>query len=348
MDPQMAAALQAMIAEQLGQAQQQAQQQLQHQLQQHMRQQQQQQQQALEQLQRQHLELLQQQQQQLKSQEPEQQQQQQQQQPSASTEIQQTTPTHREPKVRLPDPFDGNRANVRGFVTQVRLVIQQRPLTFATEKSQVGLVGSLLSDDALKWFNPLFEKNDEILNNFETFVAALLARFDDPARAATAARKLSGLKQGQRSVPAYATDFQSLLADAGYDERAACHFFRRGLREDIKDLLLVFNRVEDSLTTLIGNALECETRILERRHDTAAPISGPAHGSGRNTIPSADAMVIDAALARSGPRGPLSTEERQRRREAGACMYCGEMGHLALTCPRLKQNHPSENASGRG
>ena len=52
--------------------------------------------------------------------------------------------------------------------------------------------------------------------------------------------------------------------------------------------------------------------------------------------------AIPATLAPSGAagaprrsfrRGPLSVEERDRRFRQGLCMYCGEPGHMAMSCP---------------
>ena len=32
-------------------------------------------------------------------------------------------------------------------------------------------------------------------------------------------------------------------------------------------------------------------------------------------------------------RGPLSDEEKQRRRANRLCLYCGGLGHIAINCP---------------
>ena len=36
----------------------------------------------------------------------------------------------------------------------------------------------------------------------------------------------------------------------------------------------------------------------------------------------------------SGPRGPLSEEEKTRRRQKGLCLYCGDPNHMRENCPR--------------
>ena len=79
----------------------------------------------------------------------------------------------KEPKIRLPAKFDGSRAHFRGFLNQVRLVIQMHPTRYPTDASRVGLVGSLLTGITLSWFIPLLVTNSLLLNNFEEFIKNL-------------------------------------------------------------------------------------------------------------------------------------------------------------------------------
>ena len=83
----------------------------------------------------------------------------------------------REPKIGLPMKFDGARSQFRGFLNQVRLVIQMHPSRYPTDASRVGLVGTLLSGTTLAWFAPLLEKESPLLNNFE--VLDYISNFKD-------------------------------------------------------------------------------------------------------------------------------------------------------------------------
>ena len=55
----------------------------------------------------------------------------------------------KEPRISLPEKFDGTRSKFRGFVNQVRLITLLQPQRYPTEISRVGLVGTLLSGQAL-------------------------------------------------------------------------------------------------------------------------------------------------------------------------------------------------------
>ncbi|WP_181462980.1 DUF4939 domain-containing protein, partial [Bacillus sp. SRB_8] len=122
-----------------------------------------------------------------------------------------------EPKVRLPDLFDGSRSTLRGFINQISMVITRKPRTYATDSEKVMLVGDLLTGNALLWFSPIFERRDPLLQDFVRFIDALRARFEDPNKAVTAARRLEALRQGRRPVAAYASEFQLLVTDSGWD-----------------------------------------------------------------------------------------------------------------------------------
>ena len=75
--------------------------------------------------------------------------------------------------------FTTTRSQFRGFLNQVRLVIQMHPSRYPTDASRVGLIGMLLSGSTLAWFGPLLEKQSLLLNNFEDFISEFKACFGD-------------------------------------------------------------------------------------------------------------------------------------------------------------------------
>ena len=62
--------------------------------------------------------------------------------------------------------------------------------------------------------------------------------FDHPSEGADAARRLHSIYQGNRSVADYTLEFRTLAADSGWDDVALRSAYRRGLSEDLKDLLV--------------------------------------------------------------------------------------------------------------
>src|SRR3954468_22217055 len=74
-----------------------------------------------------------------------------------------------EPKVSLPEKFDGSRHMFRGFTNQVRLVTQLQARCYPTDADKIGLIGTLLKGPALAWFAPLLETSSPLLNDLAAF-----------------------------------------------------------------------------------------------------------------------------------------------------------------------------------
>ena len=108
----------------------------------------------------------------------------------------------REPKISLPTKFDGTRSRFRGFLNQVRLVIQLHPNRYPTDVARVGLVGTFLRRTTLAWFAPLLEKKSPLLEDFEAFVMEFQASFGDTDNTRTTINKIRSLRQGDRPASA--------------------------------------------------------------------------------------------------------------------------------------------------
>ncbi len=113
-----------------------------------------------------------------------------------------------EPQISLPEKFDGTRLKFRGFVSQVRLIMQLQPRRYFDDTTRVGFVGTLFTGTAAAWFTPILETSSPLLQDFNAFMAEFEAVFEDSDKARTSANKLRRLKQGTRSTIVYASEFK--------------------------------------------------------------------------------------------------------------------------------------------
>jgi hypothetical protein len=253
-----------------------------------------------------------------------------------------TTPVDRismkEPKASMPDKFDGTRSNFRGFVQQVRLYLRLYPFCYPDGFTQVAFIGTLLSGNARSWLAPLLEKDSPILYNLEAFMERFTAAFGDSDREGVAERKIQNLRQGSRSAAIYAAEFQQLTCDLDWNDKAFMTRFRYGLRDDVKNLLITMPKV-DTLEELISQAIICDNRLFELRQERRSSwrndgaFSAFSRGP-ENHSTGPEPMQIDAVRVK-----PLTPEERKRRMEGGLCLYCGEQGHRAGSCPKKQNRH---------
>jgi hypothetical protein len=103
----------------------------------------------------------------------------------------------------MPKKFDGTRPKFRGFVSQVRLIIQLHPRRYLDDTTRVRFVGTLLTGIAAAWFVPILETSSPLLQDFDTFMAEFEAMFGDSDKARTSANKLHRLQQRTRSAIVY-------------------------------------------------------------------------------------------------------------------------------------------------
>ncbi|XP_051917513.1 uncharacterized protein LOC127598046 [Hippocampus zosterae] len=87
-----------------------------------------------------------------------------------------------------------------------------------------------------------------------------------PSRGREAEGRLIELHQGRRSVADYLIEFQILAAQSGYEDRALCGLFRRGLNTQLKDELATRDNSSD-LEELIDLSLLLDNRMRERSRE---------------------------------------------------------------------------------
>jgi hypothetical protein len=125
-----------------------------------------------------------------------------------------------EPKISLPKKFDGTRFKFRGFISQVRLIMQLHPRRYFDDTTRVGFIRTLLTGTAATWFAPILETSSLLLQDFNAFMAEFEAVFGDNDKARTSANKLCRLQQGTRSAIIYASEFRQLAYDVNWGEAA--------------------------------------------------------------------------------------------------------------------------------
>jgi len=125
-----------------------------------------------------------------------------------------------EPQISLPEKFDGTRLKFRGFVSQVRLIMQLHPRRYFNDTIRVGFVGTLLTGTATAWFAPILETSSPLLQDFNAFMAEFEVVFGDSDKAMTLANKLRRLRQGTRSAIVYTSEFRQLACDVNWEEAA--------------------------------------------------------------------------------------------------------------------------------
>ena len=160
-----------------------------------------------------------------------------------------------------------------------------------------------------------------------------------PDSVRTSINKIRRLRQGDHPASAYASDFRLLAADIPQDHLTLMEQFRYGLRNDVKDLLLTFPEEPKLLIEAINRAVRCNNRLFEQCSERQLQMprtrSEPTYAS---VVAKLFARESYSASPSNNPApmemdtthrcGPLSEEEKQRRRANLLCRYCGGLGIL--------------------
>jgi len=189
-----------------------------------------------------------------------------------------------EPKISLPENFDGTRFKFRGFVNQVCLIMQLHPRRYFDDTTLVGFIGTLLTGTAVAWFAPILETSSPLLQDFNTFMAEFEAVFGDNDKARTSANKLRCLQQGTRSTIVYASEFRQLACDVNWGEVALIDQFRYGLHDDVQDLLLTL-AYPSSFSEAITQAIRCDNHLFKHRQENKVTSNAQLWNSRPTTLP---------------------------------------------------------------
>lgn len=277
--------------------------------------------------------------------------------------------------IRVADPgnFSGKPIEARAFASKIDIALQFQP-SINTSYLKCLYLGQHLTGPQYTWFDNhhrAYQQNQTdsvtLFSDYFAFRQEFLNRWADPDPRLTARLALNKLQQ-TRDVASYAATYETYVADMDMDPYTKAETFYRGLKEEIKDLLVIEGK-PTSLSAMIAKAQQIEARIRERAMEKKEAIARyraqfnvhPTSGTSTVVaIPTADpnAMEVDATIfsplpprweSFSGtPAGvnrvassfkKLTPEEKQHRLRHGLCLYCGQAGHTAAEHKQQRINN---------
>ena len=263
------------------------------------------------------------------------------------TALSSTTDQHLQVTVVTPSPvplanperFTGDSTRFAAFMSQCQLHFLCKPQVFVSDASKVAFILSYLGGVAADWSIPLIEQNDPILYDFSAFKTAMTRLFAKHVFIQSSDNELLNLRQGSRDLVTYITSFNRLVAETHWPEEKRTSLFYRGLRDDLKDALSHIVDLPEDCAEFINLVVRLDHRLGERkgerpRGDTRLIVLKSEKKDPENKNSDTEPMQI------GGIRGPLSSEEKDRRRKANLCLYCGRPGHFARDCsakPKTKK-----------
>ncbi len=141
------------------------------------------------------------------------------------------------PRLSLPERFDGTPAKCKGFLLQCSLFLNQQPSLYHTDISQVSFICSLLSGRALEWATAVWEGGSLSFPQLNEFLRQFREVFEHSVSGEDADEQLLALRQGKDTAADYSLTFRTLAAQTGWGNGPLKLLYRKGLSAELQSEL---------------------------------------------------------------------------------------------------------------
>lgn len=175
------------------------------------------------------------------------------------------------PKLNEPTAYDGTRNSrmMEDYLYDLKQQMDNDPVQFKKEDTKIRFAGSFLKDNARTWFRTM----DKLENwtTYNEFVEKLTKHFSEIDPEEHWRKRWDNLQQ-RGSITTYLSEFESVAAHISLTDEDKYHQFRKGLRSNVLDQLVLQER-PDSLEKLITLANQIDGRLWEqtKARNHAAP-----------------------------------------------------------------------------
>ena len=252
------------------------------------------------------------------------------------------------PRLSIPSPltpkFKAEDAEMTfaEFKAKLSTAFARFPESLSTDKDKINYAILSMEGPPSRYLAPfingLAEDDDGILLSYVSLMNTLEAIYGDQTQIDEVNYKLQRLRQSGSMVDYIAT-FRSLSSRVQWNEPALVARFKDGLSDEVKLLLAAqwhslktIKATQAAATTAYLNS-QAHNRFRGRfQHKQVTPMARKSHMSTPQAPSSGPApMDLDSIKTRR-----LTPDEKQRRRDQGLCLYCGEGNHFAQSCPKKK------------
>jgi hypothetical protein len=248
----------------------------------------------------------------------------------------------------------------------VRAKLKVDSVLFNSLENQTYYVAALLEGKARQWADPWVQSNEGTATFVPEGLLDHLAKgFEDRQLKEKAIRKIQTITQGSRSFTAYLAEFEQCLLNAkagGWSDEVKIAFLSGGISPTLRGQLLLAQeptRYEDfcDLAQRLDNHARFPTgvrqgtvsRQQQNNEKSPATSARPSVSSSETANPitrrEPRLNATDQAKADTRRARWVSEEELKARREAGACLRCGNKNHMIRECRLLPPIRPARVAA---
>jgi len=264
-----------------------------------------------------------------------------------------------------PEPFLGENGDLDRFTSQLYNKLRMNADRYPTEETKVGYAFSRLKGPPAKAMEGFWSKGSTTIYTLDEFVGNLERLYGNPHKKEHAVFEWLRLRQRNRRFTEFLAEFERLANLGGVqgDDRLQPQL-ELAISDELRNRMITLDVIPSDYLGFRNKCLQIESRLANAASLSTISRSSPAVGPPRATLPRAAPLVQVISSAPSprpnsspatGPnaipvsnrttteggnlmdlsriRGPLTPEEKQRRRDNNLCLYCAGPGHIARECP---------------
>jgi len=243
------------------------------------------------------------------------------------------------------DGFAGDKRYLKGFLIKRDLIFMINPNRFPTDETKIIYIISRLFGDAMNWAASLMENDDPCLQNYQAFVAKLKSVFGTYNSTFIANQKLRTIKQNRLGdIRSFILDFNRYSDESSWNEEAKIDAFLAGLHDQIATKILEMFPRPRSLSAMQTIAARIDSWILTNRQFFNT--QGRSNNNHNNNNNNQNKKGWNSNKnPKFKPHGPLTKEEKERRRRENICLYCSFPDHSLDNCPvKNKYKHSTDTS----
>ena len=242
--------------------------------------------------------------------------------------------------------FSGKKEDYYTWKESILLKLNSNSDYFPTEQSRLAHIFSQMGTASKTHLNSWIKDGEILFSSVQQMFSVVDTLFGDPNRVRDAVNRLHSNYQRKKPFAEWIVEIRRDASIAGYmsDSKPLCDLIFYNMSIELKkalvherdidelDLDKAIARLQDidnrqrAIAALVSKSGERRNLFNQqpRDHHFSSTWSNNAQQAGE---------PMDLSASRFQRRGPLSQEEKERRRRLKLCLYCGEPGHFAQGCP---------------